>query len=487
MCGANQTGRILKQNLFALQPKERTEDNIFSEIKTAVSRSCRKTVVLDDDPTGCQTVHGIYVLTSWQVDELKTAFLRPEPLFFILTNTRSFLKEKARAINEEIGLNLCQAARELGIEFSVISRGDSTLRGHYPDELDVLEDVLGKETGHQFDGQLLIPAFFEGGRYTINDVHYVQESEELVPAGETEFARDAVFGYQNSHLGLYIEEKTCGKVLAKDVVSIGLSDLRNGGSEHVVRILMQMNNGKRAVVNAASYRDLEIFVLGLLKSEEAGKRFLVRSSASFVKVRGAVEDRQYLTCDEMEMPDNSRTGGLVVVGSYVGKTSAQIKAVLNESSILPLEINVDLLLDENRRPFILAQIIDTVNKSIKDGIDVMIYTSRTLVTKESATGNLSIGRSVSAALVEIVRLLNIQPRFLIAKGGITSNDLATDALGVKASLVLGQVYPGIPVWKLGPETKFPGMSYVVFPGNVGQSDTLAQIILLFNRSISRIK
>jgi uncharacterized protein YgbK (DUF1537 family) len=32
--------------------------------------------------------------------------------------------------------------------------------------------------------------------------------------------------------------------------------------------------------------------------------------------------------------------------------------------------------------------------------------------------------------------------------------------------------PGIPVWQLGEESRFPGMNYVVFPGNVGGADAL---------------
>jgi uncharacterized protein YgbK (DUF1537 family) len=49
-------------------------------------------------------------------------------------------------------------------------------------------------------------------------------------------------------------------------------------------------------------------------------------------------------------------------------------------------------------------------------------------------------------------------------------------LGVKRAMVLGQILPGIPVWELGPETKFPGLPYVVFPGNVGGPDALKEVV-----------
>ncbi len=41
------------------------------------------------------------------------------------------------------------------------------------------------------------------------------------------------------------------------------------------------------------------------------------------------------------------------------------------------------------------------------------------------------------------------------------------ALGVRRVLVRGQVLPGIPVWQLGPESRFPGMNCIVFAGKEG--------------------
>jgi uncharacterized protein YgbK (DUF1537 family) len=50
------------------------------------------------------------------------------------------------------------------------------------------------------------------------------------------------------------------------------------------------------------------------------------------------------------------------------------------------------------------------------------------------------------------------------------------ALGVVRATVLGQAAPGVPVWRTGPESRFPGLSYVIFPGNVGDVDTLRVIV-----------
>ncbi len=478
--------KMLKEEIFANLPVSEGNANLFSEIKTEVQKSSRKVIVLDDDPTGTQTVHGIDVLTGWDVEDLKQAFQSDSHLFYILTNSRSMEVEKARNINEEIARNLSLVSGETGIDFDVISRSDSTLRGHYPDELDVLEKVLQQETGIRFDGHLLIPAFFEGGRFTIDDIHYVLEGEQLIPAGETEFAKDAVFGYRNSHLAHYVEEKTGGKIPASEVVSIGIDDLRLGGPERVADILLHAGRGKRIIVNAAEYSDMEVFVLGLLKAEKAGKRYLVRSSASYVKIRGAVSQIPYLTRDEIVSVEENSHGGLVVVGSYVGKTSAQIAAAQRIDTLQVLEVNVEKLLDDTARLEEISQVQNEVHQAIQNGVDIMVYTSRTLVKSDDKDESLNIGQKVSSALVEIVKSLKIQPRFLIAKGGITSSDLATEALGVKSARVIGQVAPGISVWRLKDETTFPGMAYVVFPGNVGTDDTLAQIILLLDGKIPRL-
>ena len=79
-------------------------------------------------------------------------------------------------------------------------------------------------------------------------------------------------------------------------------------------------------------------------------------------------------------------------------------------------------------------------------------------------------------LFRSVSSLAVRPRFLVAKGGITSSDIGVHALQVRRATVLGQALPGVPVWKLGAESRYPGMSYVVFPGNVGDEDGLRSLV-----------
>ncbi len=477
---------VSKVELLAGLPALADTTAIRQRILEIVASSGRKVVVLDDDPTGSQTVHGIKVLTGWDVKILEEALTSPENVFYILTNSRALDVDQARALNREIAVNLCQASRSSGVGFDIVSRSDSTLRGHYPLELDVLEETLNTEMGTSFAGHLLVPAFFEGGRYTIGNIHYVQNGAELIPAAETEFAKDAVFGYSHSDMAQYIEEKTAGRCPAAAVVAIGIDDLRTGGAERVANILLQAETGSRIFVNAADYADLDVFVLGLLQAEQAGRRYLVRSSASFVKVRGAVVDKPYLTRDEVAPAEGLNNGGLVVVGSYVGKTGRQINYAKNIDNLDILEVRVEKLLEEDSRRKEIARVLGEVEAALTRGTDIMIYTSRTLIKTEDKRANLDIGQKVSSALVEIVQRLTVKPRFLIAKGGITSSDLATEALGVKSALVIGQVAPGISAWQLQAEAKFPGMAYIVFPGNVGTDQTLAEVIRLLSGELSVI-
>ncbi|HPJ01993.1 MAG TPA: nucleotide-binding domain containing protein, partial [Candidatus Limiplasma sp.] len=53
----------------------------------------------------------------------------------------------------------------------------------------------------------------------------------------------------------------------------------------------------------------------------------------------------------------------------------------------------------------------------------------------------------------------------------------TQGLQVRKALVMGQILKGVPVWLTGPESRFPGMPYVIFPGNVGDENALLEAVL----------
>jgi uncharacterized protein YgbK (DUF1537 family) len=470
------TERRRTAEVLSTLPPEWPESDLRARIREATIASGRKVVVLDDDPTGTQTVHGLPVVTEWTPEALAAAWDEAETTFYVLTNSRRYPLDQAQAMNREIARSLCQVARAQGSEPVVVSRSDSTLRGHYPGEVSALRQALEAELGVRYDGVVIVPFFLEGGRLTIRDIHWVQTGAELMPTAQTEFARDPTFGYHHSNLREWVAEKTEGQVPADEVVSIGLRDIREGGPWAVMGRLATAKRHRVIVVNAATYRDVETFVWGLMQAESHGRRFLFRTAASFVKVRGGVPDRGLLTHDELLTPGGEEgVGGLTLVGSYVQRTTQQLSAALELDGTLGLEMHVSRILDENAREAEIEDVLHRTERELQAGQDVLVYTSREL-TIPDGVAQLHVAQQVSEALVEVLRRLSVPPAYLIGKGGITSSDLATGGLGVRQAQVLGQIVPGVPVWRLGPESKYPGLPYVVFPGNVGGSDALAQTI-----------
>lgn len=462
------TNRIKKKSILDKQPPEWPE-SLLSGIQKKVRQSGTTIVALDDDPTGTQTVYGIPVLTTWSTGILEKELGNKTDLFYILTNSRSLPVKEAQKLNMEIGRNLIAASKKTKRPFIVVSRSDSTLRGHYPEEVDALVSTLG----HEIDGYLIIPFFFEGGRLTIDDTHWVEEDEWLVPANETPFGKDSYFGYTSANLKNWVEEKTKGKVKAKEVISVSIDDIRIGGPEKVFNKLMKLKNGAVCIVNSITLRDMEVFVHALLTAENKAKHFLYRTAASFVQIRAGLSTRELLNFKEII--GNQKAGGLFIVGSYVPKSTKQLEYLRENTSVFPIEVNLLELQESSNLKWQIQSIAKLAENKIKNGIDVIIYTSRIVVQREDSEANLNISNRVSSILVGIMSGIKTKPRYLVAKGGITSSDIATDALKIKRAMVMGQILPGVPVWKTGDESLFSDLIYIVFPGNVGKEDALVEI------------
>ncbi|KAJ7538401.1 hypothetical protein O6H91_11G046500 [Diphasiastrum complanatum] len=439
-------------------------------------------VVLDDDPTGTQTVHGITVLTEWSVDTLVQEFHHDRPGFFILTNSRALSGDKAFSLVKEVCQNVSAAAALVGVDVSIVLRGDSTLRGHFPQEAEAATSVLGK-----IDAWIICPFFLEGGRFTIGDIHYVAEGNRLVPAGQTEFAQDPVFGYKSSNLCEWVEEKTEGRVLAENVVSISIETIRGGGPQAICERLCGLAEGSICIVNSASERDIAVFAAGVVQAEAKGKNFLCRTAAAFVSARMGIQRKAPLGPKDVASLDQGhrQAGGLIVVGSHVPKTTKQVE-ILREQCRHFLEcITVNVVsvatASETIRNSEIVWASRVVDKFLAEGKDTLVMTSRELIKGNNHLENLEISSKVSSALVEIVQRLNTRPRYLLAKGGITSSDLATKAMGSRRAEVVGQACAGVPLWTLGPESRHSGVPYIVFPGNVGETDTLANVVKAWAR------
>lgn len=456
---------------------EKEQPEIRMLLEEAIRKNPAKIIVLDDDPTGIQTVHGLTVYTDWSKENIRAGFTGEQKAFYILTNSRGFTEAETEKAHREIGERVRKISRELKIPYLIISRGDSTLRGHYPLEPQVLKQEMEKG-GISVDGEILCPFFLEGGRYTLNQIHYVRMGERLIPAGETEFARDQTFGYHASDLREYLAEKTGGAVKKEDILCIGENELRSGAVDRITGKLIQAEKFRRIVADAVSYSDLEVLCLAVYRALEAGKHFIFRTAASFVRIMAGIRSRPLLSREELIEKETGH-GGIIVVGSHTAKTTEQMEHLKELPGLRFVELNSDLVLQGERRLREEAERVRKIDRELIDqGITVVNYTKRKVLSVEGDTPEQALKRSVliSDAVQSLVGELETEPAFVIAKGGITSSDVGTKALKVKRALVLGQIRPGIPVWKTGEESRFPHIPYIIFPGNVGTPEDLKRAV-----------
>lgn len=453
------------------------EQYVESLLEKEIKKNNKTFVVLDDDPTGVQTVHDVPVYTNWEKETLRQAFAEKNNLFFILTNSRGFTEEQTTKAHKEIADVVDEAAKEAGVEYVFVSRSDSTLRGHYPLETEILKENYEYHTGTTIDGEILCPFFKEGGRFTIDNIHYVKYGDELVSANETEFAKDQTFGYSSLTMPEYVAEKTDGKYHAEDVTCISLKDIRSMDIFKIEEALMQVKDFNKIIVNAVDYIDLKIFSIALYRAMNKGKLFMFRTAASLVKVMGGVTDQPLLERGQMIVKE-TQNDGVIVVGSHTEKTTKQVEELKKLTDIEFIELDATLVADEEAFEKEVQRCLRLEEECIKAGKTVCCYTTRSLIKAD--TGNkedeLRLSVKISDAVQSLVGRLEVIPAFVIAKGGITSSDVGTKALRVIKANVLGQIEPGIPVWQTGEESKFPMTPYIIFPGNVGEVTTLREAV-----------
>lgn len=427
-----------------------------------------KIIVLDDDPTGSQTVHSCLLLMQWDVETLGLGLSDQVPIFFILTNTRALTPTQAADVTRQVCQNLKQAIAAEGIEdFLVVSRSDSTLRGHYPVETDVIAEELGG-----FDAHFLTPAFFEGGRITRDSVHYLLINGNLTPVHETEFARDSVFGYSYSYLPDYVEEKTQGRIKASLVERFVLADIRRGSQER----LSGLQGNCCGVVDGETQEDLDFFAADILATAAQGKRFLFRSAASLLTSLAKLGE-QPVTPEQMAQYKPTQKPGVVLVGSHVQKTTQQLTMLLKEADVVAIEVDVVRLRDQpSQRDELLENILSQVNQAYQDHKTPVVYTSREELSFADVQQRLDFGKQVSLLLMDVVKGLPQEISFLISKGGITSNDVLSTGLSLRSARLLGQILPGCSVVRTQENhPQFPNLPVVLFPGNVGDEMGLVTV------------
>ncbi|MHC5597748.1 MAG: four-carbon acid sugar kinase family protein [Nostoc sp.] len=428
-----------------------------------------KIIVLDDDPTGSQTVHSCLLLMHWDVDNLRIGLQDDSPILFVLTNTRSLTPESAASVTKEVCQNLKIALNAEGIDdFLIVSRSDSTLRGHYPIETDAIAQELGP-----FDAHFLVPAFFEGGRITRDSVHYLIIDGVTTPVHETEFARDSVFSYHHSYLPKYVEEKTQGSISGETVERFLLAEIRAGSLSR----LLKLSGNQCAVVDAETQDDLNRFAVDILAAASQGKRFLFRSAASILTALAALPP-QPIAAENMVQYVRQGKPGAVIVGSHVKKTTQQLEALLQLEGTVGIEVNVARLLDDgaNQSAALLTEIKESTRAVHEAGKTPVVYTSRQELNFKDVNTRLEFGEKVSSLLMDIVRGLPSDIGFLISKGGITSNDVLSSGLALTSARLLGQILAGCSmVLTSSDHPQFPDLPVVLFPGNVGDADALGTV------------
>lgn len=237
-----------------------------------------------------------------------------------------------------------------------------------------------------------------------------------------------------------------------------------------------MKDFGKVVVNAIDYVDAKIFAVALYRAIARGKYFLFRTAAGFVKAAAGITDQPLLTRKDMITRENGH-GGMIIAGSHTGKTTAQLARLRELDGLHFEEFNSDLVLEPEKFEKEIARVGRLCEENITAGITVVVYTKRTLLSLPDDTKEAALLRSVqiSEAVLRLVAERTTEPAFIIAKGGITSSDIGVKALKVRRAEVIGQAAFGVPVWRCGPESRFPGIPYIIFPGNVGEEDTLKKV------------
>jgi uncharacterized protein YgbK (DUF1537 family) len=443
------------------------------EVRRALA-GARRVVFLDDDPTGTQTVRELPVLTRWAVDDVRWALRQDTAGFFLLTNTRSLSPEDAAARDREVVEACLAAAEQEGVRLAFASRSDSTLRGHFPLETDVIGERLA-EHGAAMDGVVLAPAYTDAGRVTIGGVHWLRSADGLLPVADSEFAKDATFGYRSSRLAEWVAEKSGGRIRAAEVVELTLDDIRPGSTESLRERLAGVTGGQVVVLDTAEDDDLRAAVLAILAAEDSGKSFVYRVGPSFVRARAGQDAQPPIEDEVLSALAGRDAHGLVVVGSHVGLTSRQLAKLGERRRFVHVELDVPTLLEDAGEHLDAA--VTTAVRALENSL-VVLSTSRSLVKGRDESESLDIARRVSAALTEAAGRIvaRRRPAFVVGKGGITSSDVATESLGIRRAWVRGSLLPGIvSLWEpvSGPAQ---GLPYVVFAGNVGDENSLADVI-----------
>lgn len=491
------SGDVEEKILMASLPPEYPRD-LTQEIEEELrARPHEMVVYLEDDSTGVQKSHDVYLITNYSETGIRSGVAAAREaghrLLFILTNSRALSVRGAKELNREIAQILARIAGEEELIFRIGSRSDSTLRGHFPLEPLVLMGTLEPSMG-RYDGVIVSYVFLtEMGRITVNRIHLLRIRKDegsywYRPVHLTRFAEDKRFGYSTSDMAEYVEFKFStsglGDVKATDVLHINLDDIRIGGPEEVKRKLLEAENGRVITVDIVTQRDLQVLVLGLLMAEREGKNYIYRSAASLPPARVNMKDIPVLTGEDILGTRRLAGNILCLWGSIVELSNIQLQKVLKQvPDLIPIGFDVRRVLESDEdTEDVIDLALRSAEEAFKRGKHALVYTiPRTEYPPEKLSDEVKAANEqrIAAALQEVYNRVSIRPGAVVFKGGTTSSTGLFNS-GAKRVYVLGQVAPGIPIVKILPQDneRFPGeeMLMVLGPGNVGVGETYVEII-----------
>ena len=417
-------------------------------------------VVLDDDPTGVQTLAGIRVLLAWDPARVHAA-VKGRPSVHLITNTRALPAARVRPF-------IVDAARTSlhGVpDAAIVLRGDSTLRGHLLEEYLGVRDVVGPAG---WPVLLLVPALPSAGRITVGGVHLFDRDGRRTPLHETEYARDGVFAYTNARLLEWADERSGGLFRVDAGRELDLAALRSRGPAAVAEVLLALAaSGDPAVFapDAETVDDLEVVAQGYREAAASGVSVIVRCAPAFAGVLAAT------TAPRLVPPPSARDGVLVVHGSYVPQSKRQLARLLEAQPGTLVEADVAALAGDDPSAEIVELAAEVSRRLAADRFAVLA----TPRERPVGTTSLDAGERIAAGLARVVAAIRPSPSLLVAKGGITAAVTLRDGVGAAEADVVGPVEPGVSLWS----ARWPDNSvldYLVVPGNVGDDDLLVRLV-----------
>lgn len=424
------------------------------------STAREKLVVLDDDPTGVQTLSGIRVLLGWDPPRVRAA-LDGRPSVHLITNTRALPARRVRPFVSDAA----RAALEGAPDSAVLLRGDSTLRGHLLEEYLGVRDVVAPSA---WPVLLLVPALPSAGRVTVGGVHLFDRDGRRTPLHETEYARDGVFAYSSARLLEWAEERSGGLFRAGAGRELHLDVLRSRGPAAVTEALRALSaSGGPAVLapDAETLVDLEVVAEGYRAATAEGASVIVRCAPTFAGVLGGTT-----AAGLIPMPF-VRDGVLVVCGSYVPQSTRQLSRLLDARPGSLVEADVVALAGDDPSVEIDELAAGVSGRLVADRLAVLA----TPRERPAGTTSLAAGERIAAGLGRVVATVRPSPSLLVAKGGITAAVTLRDGVGAAEADVVGPVEPGVSLWSaFWPDGNT--LDYLVVPGNVGDDDLLARLV-----------